>query len=178
MQLGKRQNFLPIPVIPEHTEYLNAGALTIGVGYRLLTEEIVNEYLAKIGYTKPRSVTYNNDDGGVSIFVFSKEGTEYKEHFRLDCFDAAPHYHYGYQKENAQERVYLYPTVTGNSMERTLWCLTNRLPDVLKHVNQPELAEKVDKKKIEAIIPQIRDAVKRSERRFFTATGRQAIATH
>ena len=175
--LGKRQNFLPIPVIPEHTEYFKAGVLTIGVGYRLLTDEIVDAYLAKVGYKREKNSTYTRmDDGGVSIFVFSEDGGEYKEQLRLDCFDAEPHYHYVYQKENAQDRVYLDPVVTGPPMEWAFWCLTHRLPAVLQHVGQPELAAQVDAAKIEALLPEIRAAVKRSEERYFAATGKQAIA--
>jgi hypothetical protein len=173
--MGKRQSFLPIPVIPEHTEYLEAGAITIGVGYRLLTNEIIDAYLAKVGYARPKTVNYQADDGGVSIFVFSKEGEEYKEHLRLDCFDREPHYHYVFQKENAQDRVHLDPVVTGDAMAWAFWCLTHRLPDVLRHVGQPELAAKVDVKRIEAVLPEVRAAVKRSEERYIKATGKQAI---
>lgn len=176
--LGKRQNFLPIPVIPDHTEYLDAGAITIGVGYRLLTNEIIDAYLVKVGYTRPKTVNYQPDDGGVSIFVFNKENGEYKEHLRLDCFDREPHYHYVFQKENAQDRIFLDPVVTGDAMEWAFQCLTQRLPAVLRHVGQPELAEKVDAKRIAALLPEVRAAVKRSEERYVKATGRQAIFTH
>jgi hypothetical protein len=145
------------------------------VGYRLLTNEIIDAYLAKVGYARPKTVNYQADDGGVSIFVFSKEGEEYKEHLRLDCFDREPHYHYVFQKENAQDRVHLDPVVTGDAMAWAFWCLTHRLPDVLRHVGQPELAAKVDVKRIEAVLPEVRAAVKRSEERYIKATGKQAI---
>jgi len=166
-EIGKRQPFPPITIIPEDTRYIPAGAITIGVGHRILTEKIADEYLEKVGYPRVKTTGYkHNDDGGVSIYVLDNER---REHFRLDVFDAQPHYHYVFQNENAQARVLLDPVTTGDPMQWAMWCLVNRLPEILRHEGQPELAQKVDRQTIEAVLPKVAEAVKWAERNFKAA---------
>jgi hypothetical protein len=104
--------------------------------------------------------------------VLGEEDGTLKEHFRLDIFDAQPHYHYVYQQQNAQERVLLDPTVTGDPLEWALSCLTNRLSQVLQHVGAAELAAKVDKAAIEAVLPDILAAVERAKHAYMAAVGK------
>ncbi len=172
--VGTRHPFLPIPVIPEHTRYIKAGAITIGVGYRLLNDQIAGDYLKEVGFEREHSredTGYTRpDDGGVSIFVFGEEHGELVEHFRFDVFDAQPHYHYVYQSEKAQERVLLDTTVHGDAWEWALGCLRQRLPQVLEKVGAPQLAAKVDQREIEAVMPEIVAAIDQA-----TADYRQAV---
>lgn len=174
--VGARHPFLPIPVIPEHTRYIKAGAVTIGVGYRLLNDKIADEYLTKIGvrdqYSRQRMGYQRVDDGGVSIFVFEDRNGELLEHFRLDIFDAQPHYHYVFQKENAQERVLLDPIVTGDAEQWALWCLRERLPKILEKVGEPMLAKKVDRRQIESALPDVVQAIRKAETDYRRAAGK------
>lgn len=177
-RIGMFQPFLPIPVIPEHTRYLPAGNLVIGVGYRVLNEEIARAYLESIGMmerveARRREAGYQRaDDGGVSIFVFNEEQGELLERFRMDIFDAQPHYHYVYQQERSQERVLLDPVMTGDPQAWALWCLRERLPAVLRKVGAPELAEGVDRAAIEAVLPRVVEAIHLAQ-----ADYRRAVAT-
>ena len=38
---GSRYTMMPVPIIPEHTEYIAAGALTFGIEYRILNDDIL-----------------------------------------------------------------------------------------------------------------------------------------
>ena len=62
------------------------------------------------------------------------------EYLRLDCFDDEPHYHYVYNDERAQDRVFLDPTLEGDPMEWALDRVQHRMPEVLVKVGAPELA--------------------------------------
>ena len=168
MTVGQRYPILPIPWIPEHTEMIPAGVLTIGVGHRVLDEATAKAYLDEVGYVRERSDdgaerTYMGRDAGVCIHVLGpdREG-ELVEYLRLDCFDDEPHYHYVYNDERAQDRVFMDPTLEGDPMEWALERLRTRMPEVLVKVGAPELAAQVDQTAIEAAMPEVRRAIDRA----------------
>ena len=84
------------------------------------------------------------------------------EYLRLDCFDDEPHYHYVYNDERAQDRVFLDPTLEGDPMEWALDRLRTRMPEVLDKVGAPELAAQVDQAALDAAMPEIRRAIERA----------------
>ena len=174
--VGTRHPFLPIPVIPEHTRYIKAGAITIGVGYRLLNDKIASEYLKEVGmereYSRESTGYTRVDDGGVSIFIFGEEQGELVEHFRFDVFDAQPHYHYSFQKEKAQERVLLDTAVIGDPRAWALDCLRNRMPSVLAKAGAHDLAARVDTRDIDDAMPQIVAALDEAAKEYRQATGK------
>jgi hypothetical protein len=168
MTVGQRYPILPIPWIPEHTEMIPAGVLTIGVGHRVLDEATAKAYLDEVGYVRERADdgaerTYMGRDAGVCIHVLgpSRDG-ELVEYLRLDCFDDEPHYHYVYNDERAQDRVFLDPTLEGDPMEWALDRVRTRMPEVLVKVGAPELAAQVDLAAIEAAMPEVRRAIDRA----------------
>jgi hypothetical protein len=175
MPVGQRYPILPIPHIPEQTEMIPAGVLTIGVGHRILNEAIARAYLDEVGYERRepdgQERRYEGQDGGVCIHVFgpppaamSGDGApgELVEYVRFDCFDDEPHYHYVYNAERAQDRVFLDPTLEGDPMAWALERLRTRLPDVLRKVGAPELAQRVDAAAVAAAIPAVVAAVDRA----------------
>ncbi len=168
MQEGTRYPILPLPHIPEQTEMIEVGPVTIGIGYRLLNDETASEYLRTVGYN-PRpeegAAGYRNtgaDDGGVCIHVFGNETGELLEHFRFDCFEDEPHYHYVYQDEKAQRRVFLDPVLEGDPQGWALDRLRTRLPEILRSVGATELADRVDVQQVTAAIPRIEAAIERA----------------
>lgn len=169
MPVGERYPILPIPWVPEHTEMVPAGVLTIGVGHRVLDEATAKAYLDEVGYVRADADdhhgerTYHGRDAGVCIHVLGpgRDG-ELVEYLRLDCFDDEPHYHYVYNDERAQDRVFLDPTLDGDPMEWALDRLRTRMPEVLTKVGAPELAAQVDPNAIEAALPEVRAAVARA----------------
>ena len=171
MAVGQRYPILPIPWIPEHTEMIPAGVLTIGVGHRVLDEATAKAYLEEVGYVRKNSSDegdggereYEGRDAGVCIHVLGpgRDG-ELVEYLRLDCFDDEPHYHYVYNDEHAQDRVFLDPTLEGDPMEWALDRVQYRMPEVLVKVGAPELAAQVDPSAIEAAMPEVRRAIDRA----------------
>jgi hypothetical protein len=168
MPVGEHYPILPIPWLPEHTELIPAGVLTIGVGHRVLDEATAKAYLDEVGFTRAdagdgHERTYHGRDAGVCIHVLGpgRDG-ELVEYLRFDCFDDEPHYHYVYNDERAQDRVFLDPTLEGDPMEWALDRLRTRMPEVLVKVGARALAEQVDQTAIEAALPEIRRAVDRA----------------
>ena len=167
MPVGQRYPILPIPWIPEHTELIPVGVLTVGVGHRVLDEATAKAYLDEVGFVRANDDgserTYEGRDAGVCIHVLGpgRDGA-LVEYLRLDCFDDEPHYHYVYNDERAQDRVFLDPTLEGDPMEWALDRLRTRMPEVLEKVGAPELAAQVDLAAIEAAMPEIRRAIERA----------------
>ncbi len=86
----------------------------------------------------------NNADQGVCIQVSAEiEGKE-SELLRFDCFDLAPHYHYGPEKENI--RINLDTTTSGNSIGWTVKQLRARLPEMLERAGYESVAKGLDAK--------------------------------
>jgi hypothetical protein len=168
--VGTRYPILPLPHIPEQTELIELGPIAIGVGHRVLNDAIAAEYLREVGYN-PRPEAgergYGNqgmEDGGVSIHVFGRRGSQWVEYFRFDCFEDEPHYHYVYPDEKAQRRVFLDPVVEGDPQEWALERLRTRLPEILRSVGAPDLARRVDPAGLEAALPRVRAAIQRAQR--------------
>jgi hypothetical protein len=174
MPVGQRYPILPLPHIPEQTEMIPAGVLTIGVGYRVLDEDTARKYLDEVGYRRVGDDgverRYEGRDAGVCIHVFgpptvpASPGGDLVEYVRFDCFDDEPHYHYVYNAERAQDRVFLDPTLEGDPMAWALERLRTRMPDVLRKVGAPDLAEQVDPATMAAVIPEVVAAVDRAAR--------------
>ncbi len=177
--VGTRYPILPLPHIPEETELIEAGAITIGVGCRILNAEIAGEYLRSVGYNpQPESGEsgYGNqvhEDGGICVHVFAREEEQLIEYFRFDCFEDEPHYHYVFNREGAQLRVFLDTVVEGDAQEWMFERLRHRLPQILEMVGAPELAGRVDLAEIESALPKVMAAIERAAAR---APGRTASA--
>jgi len=167
MSVGQRYPILPIPWVPEHTEMIPAGVLTIGVGHRVLDEATAKAYLDEVGFVRKDDYggerEYEGRDAGVCIHVLgpNRDGA-LVEYLRLDCFDDEPHYHYVYNDERAQDRVFLDPTLEGDPMEWALDRVRTRMPEVLVKVGAPELAAQVDPAAIEGAMPEVRRAIERA----------------
>jgi len=148
-----------------------AGVLTIGVGHRVLDEATAKAYLEEVGYVRENRQedgdggerTYEGRDAGVCIHVLGpgRDG-ELVEYLRLDCFDDEPRYHYVYNDERAQDRVFLDPTLEGDPMEWALERVRTKMPEVLVKVGAPEVAAQVDQAAIEAAMPAVRSAIERA----------------
>jgi hypothetical protein len=186
MPVGQRYPILPLPHIPEQTEMIPAGILTIGVGHRVLDEATARAYLDEVGYRRVdddgTERHYEGRDAGVCIHVFGPppsnpgprssagahdgdDPSELVEYVRFDCFDDEPHYHYVYNSERAQDRVFLDPTLEGDPMAWALERLRTRMPEVLRKVGAPDIADRVDPAAMDAVIPAVVAAVERAAQR-------------
>ena len=82
------------------------------------------------------------DDQGLCLQVYSKVEDKDTEILRFDCFDQAPHYHYG--PENFNIRLYLDKTTAGNPLSWTLDNIRNNLPAMVRRAGYEELAQDLD----------------------------------
>ena len=150
-----------IPPVAEHTRYIDAGAVTIGVEYRMVNEDIVLANLKAHGMDKPppgaRQVIH--EDGGVSLHVCDAQTRT--EYLRFDMFTASPHYHY-LTPDKHQINIAYDTNAGGDMREWALRCIRERLPAMLGFCGAAELAARVDRDEIEAALPRLTELVGRS----------------
>ena len=134
----------PIPPSAEHTTYIEAGGLRIGVEYRLLNDaELAANYegeeMAEIeAATGGQAV----EDNGVSIHVFG--GEDDHEYLRFDMFEHGPHYHYIERSGEKQTIVDFDRVAMGDMLPWTINQLATRLGEMLRFAGGEVLAEQLD----------------------------------
>jgi hypothetical protein len=156
-----RYDKMPIPPVEEHTEYFDAGAVVFGVEYRLLTDAIA----AASAVESARGTDAGPgsfDDRGVSIHVFAQAGGERREVLRFDCFQEDPHYHYVSWAERSNEMLHIDPVADGDPLAWALERLRTRLPQMLERAGAREAAERVDPRRVDAVLPRVAEAAFRA----------------
>lgn len=147
-------DMMPIPPIPEHTEYVEAGPLTFGIEYRNLDAEVMAE-----NYAFAQKERYADlQDAGVSIHVCEtppKAGARPIEHLRFDCFMEDPHYHYVTERERSNEIWDLDPITHGDPVAFALRQIEENLPAMLVKAGAAELAGCIDRDKLAEVLPDI-----------------------
>jgi hypothetical protein len=157
-----RYDVMPIPPVEAHTEWFAAGALTIGVEYRILTEAIAaaREVEAATGTDGLEAAVL--DDRGVSLHVVGAIDGAPREVLRFDCFAEDPHYHYVDWRAKANEVLHLDPVADGDPLAWALARLATRLPQMLARAGAADLAARVDADAVAAALPKIRAAAERA----------------
>jgi hypothetical protein len=163
LPLGIRIEAEAIPPVAENTEYVAAGAISVGVEYRVLTDDIVDGNYAggdaqsTIDAARPDAL----DDEGVSLHVCDAEtGAEY---LRFDAFHEDPHYHYIHPGEY-QQIIVFDATACGDMLEFSLECLRSRLPQMLEHAGASELAARLDVDVVHDALPRIVELARTARR--------------
>jgi hypothetical protein len=157
---------MPIPPVEAQTTWIDAGAVKIGVEYRLLTDAIAaaNEVIAVAGATQEAAAVQSPvplDDRGVSLHVFSS-GAAPQEFLRFDCFDEDPHYHYISWRAMSNEMLHLDPIADGDPLAWALERIRTRLPQMLARAGAADLAARVDPSEIERVLPRVAEAAYRA----------------
>lgn len=98
---------------------IDAGAISIAMGYR---DDIMN-------------------DQGLCVQVYAEVEGKDTEILRFDCFDQAPHYHYG--PENLNIRLSMDKTSTGNPFGWTMTQIREKLPAMVERAGYEDLADKL-----------------------------------
>ena len=99
--IGTHYEGSPVPPVPEHTRYVGAGALSIGVEYRQVDASVIaatygDVELREAGDDTPQPPIL--DDRGLTLHVCdAATGDEY---LRFDVFEDNPHYHYIHPRES------------------------------------------------------------------------------
>jgi hypothetical protein len=160
--VGKRIDVPPIPPLPDHTHYLEAGALRVGIEYRVLDNDIAIEHFNRVGHTevsdglKARPENEGVNDRGISLHVC--EAATGQEYLRFDVFDVDPHYHY--VSPGSHQVIVGYDTAAGDDfLEWSFRAIATRIVPMLEECGATALAAQVDQSALEAALPQIRTAV-------------------
>jgi hypothetical protein len=170
-----RYDRMPIPPVEAQTTWIEAGAVKIGVEYRLLNEAIAaaNENIAARGDSLGPETDAANlaalDDRGVSLHVCSA-GAAAQEFLRFDCFDEDPHYHYISWRAMTNEMIHLDPIADGDPLAWALERIRTRLPQMLARAGAAEVAERVNPSEIERALPRVAEAAYRARYQSDTGT--------
>lgn len=140
-QRGHLLKFLPLPVIPHHAEWFEAGPVSFAVEARVLDD-------AQGGF----------GERSASVHVFSADRAE--EYLRFDCFERFPHYHYILNAPQ-QNIVWGYdPGANGPMLPWALAAIRDRLPTLLRGAGEGELADRVAQRGFDAsVLEKIEQAV-------------------
>ena len=82
------------------------------------------------------------DDQGLCLQVYSEVDGKDTEILRFDCFDQAPHYHYG--PENHNIRLHLDKTTAGNPLGWTIGNLRDNLSTMVRRSGYEDLASDLE----------------------------------
>ena len=149
---------MPIPPVAEHTQIIEIGpALSIGVEYRIITNELV-EAIGK----KPSAEIENLSDTGVSLHVYVNAADGNLERLRFDCFAEAPHYHYLSWAERKNDHVFIDPALHHDVLAWVLELIRTRLPHMLRKTGLDNVDSLVDQRLLEAIMPRVTEAAYRA----------------
>jgi len=133
----------PIPPDPEHTTYVEAGGLRVGVEFRLLNDdELASNYEGEAMDEVQAAIQGDIEDNGVSLHVESLE--DGKEYLRFDCFTNAPHYHYIEPSGESQTVVDFDPAALGEMLPWALSQLRDRLTPMLERAGGAALLSRID----------------------------------
>ena len=87
------------------------------------------------------------DDQGLCLQVYSEVDGKDTEILRFDCFDQAPHYHYG--PENHNIRLFMDKTTAGNPLGWTIGNLRHNLPDMVRRAGYGNLADSLETRPVD-----------------------------
>ena len=140
---GTTYSVPPIPPDDAHTTYVDAGALRIGVEYRLLDDaELAANYegdeMEEIQDALDGAVV---EDNGASIHVLGREDGH--EYLRFDLFEQGPHYHYIDLGGQEQTIIDFDRVALGEMLPWALAQLRNRIVPMLEHAGGEEIAREV-----------------------------------
>jgi hypothetical protein len=163
-----RYDRMPIPPVEEQTTWIEAGAVRIGVEYRLLNEAIAAaaEVIAARGAPPAgddSAALAALNDRGVSLHICSAgDGAAAQEFLRFDCFDEDPHYHYLSWRAMSNEMLHLDPIADGDPLAWALERIRTRLPQMLARAGAADVAARVDPAEIERALPRVAEAAYRA----------------
>ena len=157
-----RYDLMPIPALESQTTWFDAGAIRIGVEYRLLSDAIAaaSDLEVAAGHDGAGDV---ENDRGVALHICGVDtGGEALEYLRFDCFEEDPHYHYVSWRNESNEMIHIDPVAEGDPLAWALERIRTRLPQMLARAGAHEIAERFDPLALEAILPRVSEAAYRA----------------
>jgi len=153
----------PIPPDAEHTRYVDAGAITIGVEHRLLDDaglaaNYQGEEMDEIQHALDGNAV---EDNGVSLHVVGAEDGH--EYLRFDLFEHEPHYHY-IDRSGETQRIIDYDRIAlGPMLPWALDQIRHQLAPMLQHAGGEALIPKLDATRIEAALLEVEKLAREAE---------------
>jgi len=141
--IGTHYEGTPVPPVPEHTRYVTAGPLSIGVEYRQLDASVIaatygDGELRAAGDDTPQPPILA--DEGMTLHVCdAASGAEY---LRFDVFADNPHYHYIHPGEHHLV-VPFDRAACGDMATWAVECLRTRLGQMLEAAGAGALAARI-----------------------------------
>ncbi len=168
-----RYSVMPISPVEENTAWFDAGAVRIGVEYRLLDDAIAAaaQLSAAAGESGGEAVV---NDRGVSLHVCGEQDGEWREFLRFDCFAEDPHYHYVGWRDKTNEMLHLDPVADGDPLAWALERIRTRLPQMLTRAGAGDVAARVAQGRVEAVLAKVTEAAFRIRFEHDDAAGRRA----
>ena len=153
----------PIPPDPDHTTWVDAGAIRIGVEFRRLDDaELQANYEgAAMDEIKDALAGAAVQDNGVSIHVSGAgDGHEY---LRFDLFEKEPHYHY-IDRSGARQTIIDFDCVAhGPMLPWALARIRDRLAPMLDHAGGQSISARLDAESIEAGLVEVEKLARDAE---------------
>jgi hypothetical protein len=145
--IGKVYAMAPQPPVAEHTRYIPAGNVTLGIEYRELDPDgLIETYkqdAAQLAELLERSPEGGFTDEGLSFHVCATKGGH--EYLRFDVFDGEPHYHYNHPGAEVVNNVIDFDVAAhGAMLPWALRCLRTRLPEMLSEAGGAALVGGLD----------------------------------
>lgn len=162
----------PIPPDAEHTTWVDAGAISIGVEYRLLDDaELAANYRgAQMDEIQEATGGAAIQDNGVSLHVAGTEDGH--EYLRFDLFEQEPHYHYIEPSGERQTIVDYDRVALGPMLPWALDQVRDRLVPMLEFAGGEALVERLEPARIEACLAEVEKLAREAEA--VLARGRRA----
>lgn len=157
MQIGIETAIPPIPPIEANMKRFPAGAVTIGVEFRVLDEQMLAQHIAATTSDPAERRGGVVDTSGISFHVFGDDGHEY---LRFDCFADDPHYHYIRPGAAKQRVVGLDPAATGDTVDWALSCLRRRLDPMLREAGGRHIAAALDPARLASTLDRVEAAAR------------------
>jgi hypothetical protein len=156
--IGKVYGIPPQPLVAEHTRFVPAGNLRLGIEYRSLDpDSLVETYkhdAAQLAEMLERSPEGGFTDEGLSLHVCGAEDGH--EYVRFDVFDGEPHYHYNHPGPEVINNVIDFDTTAhGDMLPWALACLRGRLPAMLAEAGGGALVDGLDQAAIDAAVDEL-----------------------
>jgi hypothetical protein len=142
--LGHVYDVAPIAPDAEHTTYLEAGTLRIGVEYRKLDPEALEAYYSGDDLAE---VIENSPDGGFSdqgVSIHIESVADDHEYIRFDVFDDDPHYHYVDKAAGSNQVIGFDTAAHGDMMQWAIEQVRGRLVPMLEAAGAAHVAATLD----------------------------------
>ncbi len=153
----------PIPPDPDHTTYVDAGAIRIGVEYRLLDEaELEANYEGEqMDEIQDALAGAAVQDNGVSLHVVGAEDEH--EYLRFDMFEQEPHYHYIDRSGESQRIIDFDRVAHGPMLPWALAQIREHLEPMLEHAGGGALLSRLDARHIAEALVEVEKLARQAE---------------